>query len=152
MVRSGQPIRRLVNPGKGVGHSWAYIPDLAEAFALLLATPNRLRPFERLQFEGTWDPNGDLMAKSLARVIGRSVSERSFPWWMMRLLAPFGGFPAAVRDVEPYWRHPVRLDNARLCAVLGNEPRTPLETALERTLLALGCFGPGASFPVSATA
>ncbi len=28
MVAPGKPVRRLINPAKGVGHSWAYLPDL----------------------------------------------------------------------------------------------------------------------------
>jgi nucleoside-diphosphate-sugar epimerase len=142
MVRAGCPVRRVINPGKGVGHSWAYLPDLAEAFARLLEASDRLRPFERLQFEGTWDPDGKMMQDAIRRVLGRRVPERSFPWWLIRVLAPFGGFPAAVRDVESYWRHPIRLDNARLQTLLGNEPRTPLDEALKRTLTGLGCLHP----------
>ncbi len=132
------PVRRLLNPGKGVGHSWAYLPDLAEAFASLLGMSDCLLPFERLQFEGVWDADGTQMPAAIRRVLGRSVPETAFPWWLMRLLSPFGGFPAAVGDLEPYWRHPVRLDNGRLVELLGEEPRTPLDTALARTLAAQG--------------
>ena len=32
------------------------------------------------------------------------------------------------------WRRPIGLDNARLTAFLGEEPRTPLVTALRATL------------------
>lgn len=49
MVRPGKPVTRLVNPGKGVGHSWAYLPDLAEAFARLLALPDKLPRFELVE-------------------------------------------------------------------------------------------------------
>lgn len=142
MVRAGRPVRRLVNPGKGIGHSWAYLPDLSEAFAQLLLISDRLRPFERLQFEGVWDADGAQMPAAIRRVLARAVPETAFPWWLMRLLAPFGGFPAAVKEVEPYWRHPVRLDNHRLVALLGKEPRTPLDTAIRRTLAAHGCQDP----------
>ncbi len=140
MVRADNPVRRLINPGKGVGHSWAYLPDLAETFARLIAASEHLRRFELLQFEGMWDPDGTLMTGAIARVVGRPVPEHGFPWWLIRSLAPFGGFPAAVRDVETYWRHPMHLDNTRLLTLLGEEPRTPLDTALEHTLGALGCL------------
>jgi len=40
--------------------------------------------------------------------------------------------------MKPFWRHPVRLDNARLVAFLGAEPRTPLDLAVTTTLDALG--------------
>lgn len=149
LVQDGRPLRRIINPGKGVGHSWAYLPDVAETFARLFAAADRLRNFERLQFEGIWDRDGKLMPSDIARAVGHAVPERRFPWWLMRLLSPFGGFPAAVRDVEPYWRHPVRLDNSRLLELLGEEPHTPLETALARTLDALGCTPSEATNPDS---
>lgn len=138
LVRPGRPVARLLNPGKGVGHSWAYLPDLAEAFVLLLERPQALRPFEALQFAGYWDPNGTLLPRVIRDVIGREVPERAFPWWLMRLLAPFGGFPRAVRDVEPYWRNPMRLDNSRLVTLLGSEPHTRIEAAISDTLSRLG--------------
>jgi nucleoside-diphosphate-sugar epimerase len=142
LVQPGKPVTRLLNPGKGVGHSWAYLPDLAEAFARLLAMPDRLRAFERLQFQGIWDPDGTLLPNVIRKVIGRTVPERAFPWWLMRLLSPFGGFPSAVRDIEPYWRHPVQLDNSRLVELLGSEPHTPIETAIRDTLERMGCLEP----------
>lgn len=143
LVQPGRPVTRLLNPGKGVGHSWAYLPDLAEAFAMLLERPERLRRFEQVQFAGHWDPDGTLMPRVIRDVVGREVPERAFPWWLMRLLAPFGGFPQAVRDVEPYWRHPMRLDNSRLTDLLGTEPHTPIEVAIRDTLKGLGCLPPG---------
>ena len=38
------------------------------------------------------------------------------------------------------WQTPLRLDNTRLVAALGREPHTPLEQAVEATLLGLGCL------------
>ena len=36
------------------------------------------------------------------------------------------------------WREPIRMDNARLIAVLGEEPHTPLDEAVEATLIGQG--------------
>jgi hypothetical protein len=41
--------------------------------------------------------------------------------------------------MEPFWRHPLRLDNASLVAAIGEEPHTPLAEALRTTLAAMGC-------------
>ncbi len=38
------------------------------------------------------------------------------------------------------WRQPLRMDNGALLAVLGREPHTPLEDAVEATLVGLGCL------------
>ena len=52
----------------------------------------------------------------------------------MQLLAPFGGFPREVMEVRPHWRYPTRLDSSRLIALLGKEPHTPLDEAVETAL------------------
>lgn len=140
LVKAGRPVRRLFNPSTGPGHSWAYLPDLAEAFARLMDGSDRLAAFERLQFEGYHDASGAGMTDAVRRAVGRDVPVRAFPWWLMRVLAPVGGFAREVVEIEPYWRHPMRLDNARLLALLGDEPRTPLDAAVATTLAELGCL------------
>ncbi len=143
MVKPGRPVRGIVNLSRGVGHGWAFLPDLAEAMARLLDHPG-LRSFESVGFEGFWDPDGREMPAVVAAALGRDgLPERAFPWWIMRMLAPFGGFPREAADILPVWRHPVRIDNARLLELLGEEPRTPPVQAMRATLQGLGCL-PGA--------
>jgi len=38
------------------------------------------------------------------------------------------------------WTTPVHLSNARLVQTLGREPHTPLDVAIEKTLIGLGCL------------
>lgn len=140
MVRPGQPIRRLLNPAIGRGHSWAYLPDLAETIVQLTDAEDRLAPFERVQFEGYCDTTGQGMVQAIRRAIGRDVPVHGFPWWAMQLAAPFGGFPREATEIAPYWRHPMRFDNRRLVELIGQEPRTPLDVAVTTTLEALGCL------------
>jgi nucleoside-diphosphate-sugar epimerase len=137
MVRAGKPLRRIVNPARA-GHSWAYLPDLAEAFARLVEEPGRLRRFEVLQVEGFYDEDGTQMVEAIRRASGRRLRAWRLPWRLVRLLGVFGGFPREAAEIAPYWRHPVRLDNARLVELLGEEPRTPLDSAVGGTLAALG--------------
>lgn len=139
MVSPGKPVRRIVNPARGGGHSWAYLPDLAETFARLLDAPERLRPFERLQFEGLYDDSGDRLVEALRRISGHPLPVHGFPWWLMRLAAPFAGFPREAAEIAPYWRHPVRFNNARLTKLIGPEPRTPLDDAVRASLADMGC-------------
>ena len=140
LVKPGRPVRRLLNPATVAGHSWAYLPDLDETIVRLMDASDRLDAFKRVQLEGYCDASGTGMVDAVRRAIGRDVPERAFPWWLMRLLAPFGGFPREVVEIEPYWRHPVRLDNRRLVALIGEEPRTPFDTAIRTTLAALDCL------------
>lgn len=130
-------LRRIINPAwPGAGHGWAYLPDLAETIAQLLELPaGRLAPAERLQFGGFWDHDGRQMVRLIRQVSGQAhLPEWRFPWWLMRLAGVFGGFPREVAEVEPFWRHPVRLDNRRLVALLGREPATAMEDAIRASL------------------
>jgi nucleoside-diphosphate-sugar epimerase len=43
-----------------------------------------------------------------------------------------------VREMRYLWRTPLRMDNARLRAVLGREPHTPLDDAIDAALQDLG--------------
>jgi len=149
MVTPGRPVRWIVNPARGAGHSWAYLPDLAEAAARLLDRPEALSAFERVQFEGFYDASGTGLLDALRRVTGRRLGSIAFPWWLLRLAAPFGGFPAEAAEIAPYWRSPMRLDNARLAELIGPEPRTPLDAAVRASLVALGCLpADGSADPV----
>ncbi|MDP1617601.1 NAD(P)H-binding protein [Phenylobacterium sp.] len=138
MVKPDQPVRKIVNVARGPGHSWAYLPDLAETFASLMEAPERLHSFERLQFEGLYDESGTVLADGIRRALGRDIPSGAFPWWMMQALSPFGGFPKEAADIAPYWRWPARFDNRRLVELLGSEPRTPLDQALRASLASLG--------------
>ncbi len=152
MVAPGQPVARITNPSRGVGHGWAFLPGLAEAMARLLDHPG-LRRFESVGFEGFWDEDGAQMPALVAAALERDrLPERAFPWWLMRALAPFGGFPREAADILPAWRHPVRIDNARLVALLGEEPRTPPVRAMRATLQGLGCLPGAAPAPAPAAA
>jgi len=136
MVPAGKPLRRIINPvtAPGVGHSWAYLPDLAEAIARLIGMNEKLRPFERLQFEGVWDADGTALPAAIRRVTQRpNLPVTRFSWWAMRLLAPFGGLPREIAEIAPYWRYPMRFDNRHLVALLGEEPHTPIDNALKAT-------------------
>lgn len=143
MVLPAKPVRRIVNPARGGGHSWAYLPDLAETFARLVEVP--LKPFEVVQFEGLYDDDGTKLVEAIRRVCGRNLPVYGFPWWLMHLAAPFGGFPREASEIAPYWRHPARFDNSRLVDLIGTEPRTPLDDAVRTSLMDMGCLNPDSS-------
>lgn len=136
MAPPGRPLARIIDPvTPDVGHAWAYLPDLAEAVARLMDMGDQLRPFERVQFEGVWDVDGTALPAAIRRATGKpDLRVWHFPWWAMRLAAPFGGFPREAAEIAPHWQHPMRFDNHRLVALLGAEPRTPLDEAIRATL------------------
>lgn len=143
MVQKGKPLKRIINPARAC-HTWAYLPDLAEATARLLEAPGKLSDFEVLQFSGYDDPDGQQMARALQRVVGRNVPIWRFPWWAVRLVAPFNSLAREMLEVAPHWRTPMRLDNSRLEVLIGPEPHTPLDEALHASLVDMGCLTPPA--------
>lgn len=141
VVRPGRPVRRIVQPGDaGVGHAWAYLPDLAEAMVRLAERDPAPRGFESFHFAGHWDPDGTALAAAIRRVVGAKLPVRRFPWWLLRLGAPVVPLFGALAEMRYLWRTPLRLDNAKLLHTLGAEPHTGLDDAVRATLVGLGCL------------
>jgi nucleoside-diphosphate-sugar epimerase len=155
LVKPGKPVGRIANPGAaGVGHQWAYLPDVAATIVALIERRTTLAPFARFHMGGHWDADGTAMADAIRRVVmrrGGRASVGAFPWWLVRLAAPFNETLRELWEMRYLWQQAVRLDNARLVAVLGSEPHTPLDVAVERTLEGLGCL-PSAPAPSRAAA
>lgn len=143
LVKPGQPVRSITYPGKqGIGHQWSYLPDVARTMVALLAMRARLPPFARFHLAGHWDQDGRQMTDAIARVVeqatGRTPRVTAFPWWLMALATPFVATLRELREMRYLWQTPVRMDNAKLLAVLGHEPHTPLEVAVKATLEGMG--------------
>lgn len=148
MVPAGRPVRRITLPGAaGVGHQWAYLPDVAAAMALLLERRDRLAAFARYHFAGHWDADGAQLAQAIGRVVqrhgGPAPRVSRFPWWTVPLAAPFVPLMRELKELRYLWQTPVRLRGSRLAAELadvGGEPHTPMDEAIECTLRAMGCL------------
>nr|WP_315431147.1 SDR family oxidoreductase [uncultured Albidiferax sp.] len=145
LVKPGLAVRSVSNPGRqGVGHQWAYLPDVARTMVALLARRETLDAFASFHFGGHWDADGSQMAEAICRVVARRTGAAprvaALPWWLMRLATPFVETLREMQEMRYLWQQPVRLDNAKLVAVLGREPNTPLEAAVEATLEGLGCL------------
>jgi nucleoside-diphosphate-sugar epimerase len=146
LVRPGAPVRSVKLPGKpGVGHQWAYLPDVARTMVALLARCDVLPAFATFHMNGQWDADGRQLAEAICRVVARrggpQPSIKSFPWWAVTLAAPFVETLRELRRMRYLWNTPVRMDNASLVAALGAEPHTPLDIAVEETLQGLDCLG-----------
>jgi nucleoside-diphosphate-sugar epimerase len=141
LVKPGTPLRSVTYPGRrDVGHAWAYLPDLGETIARLVEREAELGPFEVFQFAGHWFDSGVEMADATRRVAGvPDAPIRRFPWFAIYALAPFVETFREMLEMRYLWTTPVQLDNQKLVAFLGQEPHTPIETALRETLTELGC-------------
>jgi nucleoside-diphosphate-sugar epimerase len=154
LVKPGQAVRSIGIPGQpGVGHQWSYLPDVARTMVELLARRDTLQPFDAFHMAGHWDPDGRQLAEAIRRVVqartGTAPRIGAFPWWLVALASPFNATLKELREMRYLWQRPVRMDNTRLLQLLGHEPHTPLDEAVEATLAGLGCLQspPAAAVP-----
>lgn len=81
MVRAGKPLASMSLPADpGIGHSWAYLPDVADTMVRLLALGPQLPVFARYHMRGVWDEDGTVLLDAARRVTDRPVSGRRLPW------------------------------------------------------------------------
>jgi nucleoside-diphosphate-sugar epimerase len=142
LVKPGRPLKAITYPGaSGVGHQWAYLPDVAETMVQLVNRESELGAFVRFHMDGHWDSDGLRMVSAIKRAAGKpDLPVKSLPWTIMRLASPFVPLFRELMEMRYLWQTPVRLRNDRLVAFLGHEPRTPLDEAVRKTLAGLGCL------------
>ncbi|AOZ52407.1 NAD(P)H-binding protein [Chromobacterium vaccinii] len=144
LIQPGKITRRIQNPAMpGIGHQWSYLPDVASNIVELLARRESLEPFATFHLGGYWDADGTQVAQAIRRALqkhGVNAKVDAFPWWLIRLIAPFNATLREVMEMRYLWRKPVRMDNGKLLGVLGRERVTPLDEAVEATLKGLGCL------------
>lgn len=145
MLQPGKPVTSVKLPARaGVGHQFAYLPDMARTLVELLARRDELPAFARFHLGGHWDADGSEIGRAIQRVVQRHGGKQprlsAFPWWMMQLIAPFVTTLREIMEMRYLWQQPVQLNNRKLVEFLGAEPHTPLDEAIETTLLGLGCI------------
>lgn len=145
LVKPGKPVSAVSYPGvPGVAHQWAYLPDVARTMLELIERRASLDAFARFHMAGHADTDGRQMTQAIQRVVLRRTGHQPrvgrFPWWLMKLMAPFVVTIREMQEMRYLWQTPLLLDNRRLVATLGREPHTPLEQAVEATLVDLGCL------------
>lgn len=142
LVKPGKPLRAVTYPGQaGIGHQWAYVPDVAETMLRLIEQDARLPAFAVYHMRGHWDADGRTMIDAVRRASGRAdLRVRAFAWWLLPLLAPFSTLLREVREMRYLWQQPLRMDNAALVQMLGEEPHTDWDDAVASTLKSLHCL------------
>lgn len=142
LVKPGKPVTAVSYPGKrGVGHQWAYLPDVAETMVRLLERSDALETFAVFHMEGHWDADGTRMIGAIREASGNpDIKVRRFPWLLIRMLSPFVVLFRELAEMRYLWTTQIHMGNARLIAALGAEPRTPLAIAIRGTLADMGCL------------
>ena len=141
LIKAGQPVKSVMYPGKpGLGHQWAYLPDVAETMVQLIERGSALPNFAVFHMRGVWDADGRQMITAIEKAVGRKLKIRGFPWFALPFLAPFITFFRELKEMRYLWAEPVEMDNAKLVSTLGEEPHTDIDTAVRTTLIAAGCL------------
>lgn len=145
LVKPGKPIKAVSYPGaQGVAHQWAYLPDVARTMVELLERRTTLDAFESFHMAGHMDADGTRMSCAIQRVVyqhtGMEPRVTAFPWWLLKVASPFVVTFREMLEMRYLWSTPVQMGNARLIEVLGREPHTPLDEAVEAALVGMGCI------------
>jgi len=134
---------RLVYPGPlDVTHAWAFLPDLARAFALL-AGRGQAPDFEHLLFPGHALTGRELLSgiEAAAQALGLQAAggwrHRTLPWGLIRtagLVVPAWRELARMRYL---WQVPHALDGSALAAALPQWRPVAVAPALQHAVAAL---------------
>jgi nucleoside-diphosphate-sugar epimerase len=140
----------FVYPGhKDVATAWAYLPDLARSFAEVATHRHGLKTFEVYHFAGH-SITGQQWLDAIAPIAraqgwvkpGSNLHYKRLPWLLIRIGALLVPTWAALLEMRYLWNTAHTLDNGKLVALLGAEPRTPLPQAVAMTLKDLGLLLP----------
>ncbi|AIF49074.1 NAD-dependent epimerase/dehydratase family protein [Dyella japonica] len=141
LMQPGKPVTRIAYPGDyALGHSWAYLPDVADALARLLDREAELAHFESFHVGGHW-LDGHAMLAAIRRATGDdTIKAGRFPWWLARLASPFNETMRELCKMRYLWRERMQLDDSKLKAFLGDGLYTPVDQAVHAALEGAGCL------------
>jgi nucleoside-diphosphate-sugar epimerase len=118
IVKPGKPVRAMFYPGKtGIGHQWAYVPDVAQTMVRLVEQEHQLPVFATFHMQGHWDADGTRMVGAIKRSVDQpGIKVRAFPWWVLPLMSPFSETFREMREMRYLWKESIRMENASLKA------------------------------------
>ncbi len=125
-------------------HAWAWLPDLAQVFVRVAERRAELPAHATLNYAGLTLTGAQLQA-AFEAALGRPLKRAEFPWWLLRLAAPVWPMGRALLEMRYLWQRPHRLDDARLRALIGEVPATPLADIVRQSLPDLVQGQPGRS-------
>lgn len=117
-------------------HSWAYLPDLARAFADLAEKRSGLGKFENFHFAGHWVSHGQMMG-AIQAALPQKVSVSPLPWWMIGAVGFFNPVMRDIHRMRYLWLNEMELVDPRLDRILEPDFGTPFEEAVAATVEAL---------------
>ena len=118
---------------RGVGHSWAYLPDMARAFEVLARRRAEFGAFETFHFAGHY-VTPDEMAEAIMAAAPGPLKVTGVPWFLLSLAGLADPVLREVVKMRYLWQQPMELRDARLDALLGEGFGTPLRDAVATTV------------------
>ena len=113
--------------------SWVWMPDWAEAAARLAEKRADLATYEDVPMPG-YSLSHRMIAERLGALTGRRVPLRGFPWWLMRIAAPFWELARELLDMRALYDTPHRLGSAKFDRLLPDFAGTDADDALRLLL------------------
>jgi len=131
LLKSTKQGYTLSSPGPtSLTHSWAYVPDAARVACQLLEKSEQLPDFNVFHFRGYQASINDI-AEEIQNTSGKTVRIKKFPWWFIKLAAPFFTLFRGLLEMSYLWKTEVNLSDKKLRQLLGNNYQvTDLRTAL----------------------
>jgi len=118
---------------EAAAHAWAYLPDMARAAVGLAEIRTDLPRFADIPFAGHTLSARDI-AVHYGRILGRPITIKRFPWWMMRLLSPVWTLAYELLEMRYLSSHPHWMSDEQLSHYLPDFAVTPVEDMLRASL------------------
>jgi nucleoside-diphosphate-sugar epimerase len=157
---------KLVYPGPtNLVHAWAYLPDLARTFVdiaqldiegrlnapFMRITKRQLTPsqasvigsFKKIHFVGH-NITGTVLLDAIEAATQRlniaphALKRSGLPWWVIRLVGLVNPMWRELARMSYLWRVPHAVESASLNDLLPNRAQTPIDIAIQSSLVALG--------------
>lgn len=135
-----QGILREVGKGRvammadaGIGHSWAYLPDLGKAFEKVAWHRAELGQYENFHFAGHFVTHGEL-TETIVKAAPVPLKVVPMAWGTLKMLGLIVPLLREVIKMRYLWQNTMELKDTRLDAILGPDFGTPVEDAVAATV------------------
>lgn len=118
---------------RGVGHSWAYLPDVGRAFEKLAWHRAEFGAFETFHFAGNYVTPEQMAAAAVAAAPVK-LKVGVFPRILFKAVGLVDPMMREVGKMSYLWENPMELKDARLDAILGPNFATPFDAAVATTV------------------
>ena len=118
---------------RGIGHAWAYLPDLGRAFEKLAWHRRELGAFETFHFAGNY-VTPEQLGEAIVAAAPVPLKVTMFPRWTINALGLVNPLMREIGKMGYLWDYPMELRDTRLDAILGPDFATPFAEAVATTV------------------